>query len=544
MDEIAHSGAAAETSAALQDAAARDLARRIQEAPTVLKQSQLLWALPALERHAALGQLGAEIVATIIEHNPEENLALLGNMPPAKFSEIINLGGSEQGRLWLERAVTSGHLAAQMLPALMNPRDLAHMIMTSADVRRSLPRLLNYTRATEMRTLLHPLEWKNSLDDLLLADAEELLRKAPIKNRALTAVMQALIDFFPEIYLETIRIALEMDKYTEDRPDEQADLVETPFALPEMLLNDPSSLPATPEQPASQGANASAARQQSVTDIIPAASDPFLTMATSKLSESRRAELEAQLKVLLRQEIVATGSFAQAEILRAAGRLVFQLRVGLEQLGASDADVAGRILEDRSLTDVSQIGARVAERYRQRSLKLAGLKDWLDRAQKQFLTAMSKPEPGLDREHSAPVFYLATRPGQSREEWSPTPLVEIDRQLDLIEGWAGLARAAFTSAARVQTIFASNKTKSAEEALRRIVIALCLYRRWEPELVRPGEDYVPFRKQFADDLGRLNSARQVVLEALDVTPAGACDQARRLLLDAVSQLEARPKLNR
>lgn len=525
----------------------RALARRIEDAPTLPQKAELLWALPTAERHAALGELNADLIAAIIENQPEDNTALLGNLPATKFSEIVNIVPPEQGRRWLERAVTSGHLAAQMLPSLMNPRDLMPMIMTSPDVRRALPRLLNFKRAEEMRTLLHPLEWKTSLDDLLLADAEELLKRAPIKNKHAKAVLQSLLDFFPELYLETIRLALDYAKYAEDHPEELADLTEMPFDLPSFLTEAPpveavaEGEGADPPAPSANGHHAQGSA--GATGMVPATGDPFLSLATSRLPEARREQLEEELKKLLRQEIVASGSFAQADLMRAAGRLLFGLRAGLAQVGGNSPETAAHILETRSLSEVALLGARVAERYRQRSLGLSGYKDWLDSQQKQFLAAMKTPEAGMNPETGEPALYLAKRPSQPREEWTPTSLAEVDAKLESIGTWASLARAAFGSPARVQTIFATAKTKTAEEAARRMVVALCLYRRWEPELVRPGEDYAPFRRQFSDSLGRLNPARQVVLEALDKTPddawkpADAKEKARAFLLNAVDELE-------
>src|SRR5579883_3245680 len=274
----------------------RVLARRIEEAQTLPQKAELLWALPTAERHAALGALDAELIAAIIENQPEDNTALLGNLPATKFAEIVNIVTPEQGRLWLERAVTSGHLAAQMLPSLMNPRDLMPMLMTSPDVRRALPRLLNFKRAEEMRTLLHPLEWKTSLDDLLLADAEELLRKAPIKNKQAKAVLQSLLDFFPELYLETVRLALQYAKYAEDHPEELADLTEMPFDLPTFLdenLGVTATATTTEEAPAPT-TNGHHPPSPTATSIVPSANDPFLAMATSRLSEARRNQLEEE----------------------------------------------------------------------------------------------------------------------------------------------------------------------------------------------------------------------------------------------------------
>ncbi|HEY3332270.1 MAG TPA: DUF6178 family protein [Capsulimonadaceae bacterium] len=523
---------------------AQELAKRINEAPTATLKAQLLWALPTAERYAALGELPADIVAAVIESNPEENMALLGNLPAPKFSQIANMTQPAVGREWLERAVTCGLLAAQMLPAMMSARDLMPMLVTEPDLITVLPRLLNYDRATQMRTVLHPMEWKNSLDDLLLADAEDLLRKAPIKNRGVKAVLQSLLDFFPETYLETVRLALAAAKYRKDHPDEVEDITETPFAMPEFLeettleaVSASNGHSPSPEAPSAQVA------PQSATDLIPAAADPFMTLATSKLSDDRRTQLEEELRGLLRTEIVATGSFAIADINRAAGRLLYQLRAGLEQVGGRTPDTAAKVMETRSLSDIAQTGARVAERIRQKSLRLAGFKDWLDRHQKQFLAGITKLEPGIDSLSGLPVLKIASRPNQAPEEWPGYTADHVEERLEDISTWAGLARAAFGSASRTQLIFATAKTKTAEEATRRTVIALCLYRRWEPELVRAAEDMAPFRRQFADSLRRLNPAREIVLAALDATPdeawrpADAKAKARNYMLRAIDELE-------
>ena len=266
-------------------------------------------------------------------------------------------------------------------------------------------------------------------------------------------------------------------------------------------------------------------------------------MATARLSEDRRSQLEAELKSLLRTEIVAGGSFAQAEIMRAAGRLLFQLREGLDYVGGKTPEAASSILDTRTLAEIAQLGARSAERVRQKSMRLGGYKDWLDRHQKQFLTGLGRLEPGLDSATGQPVLKVASRPNQPPEEWIGYTSAQVEERLADMMAWAGLARAAFGTPARVQAIFATAKTRTADEAARRTVISLCLYHRWEPELVRPGEDFAHFRRQFSDSLRRLIPARKIVLSALDATPedawkpADARENARNYLLRAVDELE-------
>jgi hypothetical protein len=512
---------------------------QIESAPTLAEKSEALLALPAEARHQALGALPAPLVAALIEGDPDRNTGLIANLPATKFNEIVNLGTFEQGRRWLERAVGSGSLAGAILPSLLNANDLANMLLTDADVLRALPKLLNFQRAERWRQLLTTNEWHQNIDELLMSDAEELLAKAAFKNKPLRAVLSSLLDFVPELYLETINLALERAKNLEDRPDEFADLTLTPFGLPELGGVNTAGSPA-------QAAAAAAEPDSPLADLIPQGGDPIFALATSGLTQARKAQLEDQLKNLLRQEIVATASFAQADMTRAAGRVLFYLRVGLESFGPSVED-ATRALETRHLNEISAIGARAAEAYRQKALGLSGLRDWLDNRQRQFLDAMKQPEAGVHPETREPVLWLAARPKQERAEWHPTLLSEIAGRLSDTAAWGALARAAFGTGDRVHTILGTAKTRTYDEALRRTVLALTLYRRWEPEIVRPAEDYAAFRRQYGQ--GRRNGidqARQIILEALDATPdaawipSDAKARARELLLRAVGEVETMP----
>jgi hypothetical protein len=347
----------------------------------------------------------------------------------------------------------------------------------------------------------------------------------------------------PELYLETVQLAMERAKYAEDRPEELDDLISTPFGLPE--IGDGLTRPA-PVAPTEASTIPSGADTSPLTELLPAGGDPVFALATAGLTSARKAVLEDQLKNLLRSEIVAGGAFGQAEMARAAGRVLFSLRVGLESFGPSVED-ATRALETRPLNEISALGARAAEEYRQRSLSLSGLRDWLDGRQRQFLDALRQPEAGVDPETREPVLWLATKPKQPRAEWHPTPLLEVTARLDDAAAWGALARAAFGTAERMHTIWTTAKTRTWDEALRRTVVALALYRRWEPELVRPAEDYAAFRRRYGTGTRNgVDAVRQLVLDALDSTPNAAWkphdakDRARALLLRAVRELETMP----
>ena len=511
---------------------------RIDAAPTLAEKGRILREMPAEARHQTLGALPAPVVAALIEGDPEHNTALIANLPAEKYRQVINLGAPAQGRAWLERAVGSGSLAGSILPSLMTASDLADMLLTEPSVRRALPRLLNFERAERWRQLLTTNEWHKSIDGLLLSDSDELLGKAQIRNKSVKAVLQSLLDYVPELYLETINLARERAKRIDDNPDEYENLTSAPFGLPELAGSAAS--------PVGAADGATAPPISPLADLIPEGGDPVFALATSGLTPLRKAKLEEQLKSLLRNEIVATASFAQADMQRAAGRVLFYLRAGLESFGPTLGD-ATYALETKPLSEISAIGARQAEAFRQKALALSGLRDWLDGRQRQFLDALKQPEAGVHPETREPVLFLAGRAKQERGEWHPTPLTEIQSQLGDIAAWGALARAAFGTAERMHTVYAAQKTRTWDEALRRTVLALTLYRRWEPELVRPAEDYADFRRRFgAGKKNGVDEARQIVLDALEATPdaawipSDAKSRAREILLRAVSEIEAMP----
>ena len=510
---------------------------RIDAAPTLAEKSRLLWEMPADARHQTLGALPAPVVAALIEGDPEQNTALIANLPAAKYRQVINLGTPAQGRAWLERAVGSGTLAGSILPSLMTASDLADMLVTDPGVRRALPRLLNFERAERWRQLLTTNEWHKNIDELLMADTDELLNRVSIRNQSVKAVLQSLLDYVPELYLEVVNLARDRAARMDEHDSELEDITTMPFGLPELL--DPAAAPGS-------GVRDTEAPVSPLADLIPEGGDPVFALATAGLNAARKAVLEEQLKMLLRDEIVATASFATADMQRAAGRVLFYLRAGLESFGPTLGD-ATQALETHQLNEISAIGTRLAESYRQKALSFAGLRDWLDARQKQFLDAMRLPEAGIDLETREPVLYLASRPKQDRAEWTPTPLAEVQIRLADIGAWGLLSRAAFGSVERMHTIYGSNRTRTWDEALRRTVLALVLYRRWEPELIRPQEDYAAFRRQYGTGkTNGIDAARQIILDALDATPNAAWKpsdakaRARELLLRAVSEIETMP----
>ena len=69
----------------------------IQSLPTLAAQAEALWHLPAPERHDALAEMPAPVVAALIEGDPDRNAGLIASLPAAKFQQIAGLGTSGAG---------------------------------------------------------------------------------------------------------------------------------------------------------------------------------------------------------------------------------------------------------------------------------------------------------------------------------------------------------------------------------------------------------------------------------------------------------------
>ena len=78
---------------------------RVEAAPTLAEKGRLLRALSPDARYQTLDALPAPVVAALIEGDPDNNMAMIANLPAEKYRQVINLGTPAQGRSWLERAV-------------------------------------------------------------------------------------------------------------------------------------------------------------------------------------------------------------------------------------------------------------------------------------------------------------------------------------------------------------------------------------------------------------------------------------------------------
>ena len=172
--------------------------------------------------------------------------------------------------------------------------------------------------------------------------------------------------------------------------------------------------------------------------------------------------MEEQLKNLLRRNR-RVGSFAQADMVRAAGRVLFYLRVGP---GVVRAERGGRDAGPGNAAPQRDQRHRGARRRRVppavagplRPARLAGRPAAAVPGRAQ--AAGGGPAPAT-RE---PVLWLAGKPKQERAEWRPTPLSEIAARLADTGAWGALA-GRLRRPERTHAIFNTAKARTWDEAL-------------------------------------------------------------------------------
>jgi hypothetical protein len=262
--------------------------------------------------------------------------------------------------------------------------------------------------------------------------------------------------------------------------------------------------------------------------------------AMGTLPVPRRAELSEEMQLLFLQEAAYSGgSFAQADLESAAGRVQTYVQVGLSGLAVGDAETAAKLLADQRLRTLMESGARHVERMRQVALRLRPWHEILDPGQVRLLESLVRPRVGVDAAgQGQPVLFLQPLP-KSRERGA-IPLEAIPSQLEAIGASVNLARAVGKD--QVVRQMADRGTAA---VVRLLVVAALLYRRWEADLVETG-DVERCRETYLDPAtGRfLPTAYQALAEATrdlavrrKLTPRST-EEIARLLAQALDELAA------
>jgi hypothetical protein len=399
--------------------------------------------------------------------------------------------------------------------------------------------------------------------------AEGMLTEFPIRDARLRRLVQTILDHDPEHYVALIHTAMEIADYRRNHPEE-ADVVQRdPIVLNDLLtveeerervgLSDcglrmtTSLRSAVPDcglqdgfTPSDEGSSPfpnpqSAIRNpQSVVPNLPVRqSAQLMRAALNTLPAPRQAELSEEMQLLFVQEAAyAGGSFAQADLEQAAGRVQFYVQMGLAGLADGNAEDAARLLAEQRLRTLMESGARQVERMRQVAIRLLPWREVLDSRQVCLLESLMHPDPVVNEQDGRPMLRLlrATR----KAPVVTLPLETVPAELDAISGWVMLVRA--VGKARIERLMPE---RSPAEIARLLVTAVLLYRRWDPELVEP-DDRERCRATYLDAAsGQFNAAAyQALAEAIHTLAAAkqfiprAVEEIARLLAQAMDELAA------
>jgi hypothetical protein len=473
-------------------------ARAIGQAPTVDEKSRLVWALAPERRAEALDHLHPGFVGVLIQNRESENKALLGDLSREQFTRLLRYCSPERAYYWLTLATSLEDARANLLPLLVPIRELAAAMLTQPEFETHCQRIGDYS-VEDLRLDL------TDFRDLAFAivtvfGADGMLREFPIRDRRLRQLCQTILDHEPEHYGELIHTALQLTDYEGNHSEEREVLQGAPVLLTELLsVNDERSRAglARPEEKTGRPA---AADIRNVPSLPVRQSAELMRAAAAELPAQRQGELSQEMQLLFLQEAAyAGGSFLQADLEEAAGRVQSYIQLGLAGLSEGDTGQAAQLLQEQRLRTLMESGARQVERLRQVALRLQPWREVLDKSQILLLESLEHPDLGIEGENDRPVLRLHRAP---RAPAAGDIDLETARvELEAIDAWIALVRA--VGKARITRHKPDSDTGTLTRAL---VVAAVLYRLWDPALVEPA-DRERFRSTYLDPAtGRWSAA--------------------------------------
>jgi hypothetical protein len=514
-----------------------DAALAVGGAATMEERSRLLWALTPDRRTEVLDRLHPGFVGALVQNREDENKRLLGDISREQFTRLLRYCNPAGAFYWLTLATSIEDARANLLPLLVPLRELATALLTMPEFETHVHRIGDY-QVEDMRL---DLEGFKDLAWAVVAvfGADGMLREFPIQDRKLHGLLRTILEHDPEHYAALIHEALQLSKYGGDHEVEPEMLREDPILLDDLLTVEEERARAglaSAERPAQRPRAADA---HAIPSLPVRQSAELMRAAASSLPAQRQSELSQELQLLFLQEAAyAGGSFLQADLEKAAGRVQSYLQLGLAGLSDGDADQAAQLLGEQRLRTLMESGARQVERLRQVALRLLPWREVLDKRQLRLLQSLEHPDMGVEPETNRPVLRLPA----AKRGAAPAALdLEVVRaELQGVADWISLVRTVGKTriARRME-----GKEVDAPTLTRALAVAAILYRHWDPALVEPGDED-RFRQTYLDEAtARFNPAAfRALAEALRTLAAerkldpADLQAAARLLARAMDEL--------
>lgn len=476
-------------------------ARAVNAAPTLEQKTSLLWAMEDRQRRAALDQVPPALVGALVQNLEEDNRYLLGDLSLEQFRALLQLCSPERKYYWITTALSFTDARANALPLLLTTQELVEILLTRVEFEEHLRALGDY-----------PVEDLRLAPDLLadpaqalvdLMGPEALLRQFPVADPGLEQVLQTLLDYDPDRYVDLIRAGLRAADYQENHPLEWETLTEEPVLL--------DTLPRV-----ELFSGATAAEEALVADGVPLALLPVtagpLALLVHALPPARRQQVADEMQYLyIRQAVAEGGSFHRADLERVARSVEAYLLLGLQAESGGNASREADVLAARPLHKISESGARLVESLRQVALRLRPLEAVLDPDQRAVVRSLAQPRLTVARDGTPRVVLL---PGARLPAEVDFPTAAL--LLQEVAGWSTMARAMGLE----RTEQALRALGSLETLQEELAVGAVVYGRVEPGLTEP-EDRARFAKGYLQRGGRLlPTARGGLRRAVDAWARG------------------------
>lgn len=447
----------------------------IRAAPTLERKTALLWALDDAPRRAVLERLPAGLVAALVQNLEEDNQYLLGDLSLEQYHAILALCSAERKFYWVTTALGFTDARANALPLLLTTRELAEILLTRPEFEDHLNAFADYpiedARVTE-EMLSDPAQ---AIVDLL--GPVQLLKEFPIQEPGLARMLQTLLDYDPDRYVDLVREGLRQSDYAENHPLEWETLVEEP-----VLLTSLSLAPGAAEAADADESGAEVAERDGLEgpplSLVPVAAPPLARLAASLAPGPRVRVAETLQHEYLRQAVAEGGSFLRDDLERAARSVDAYLLLGLEAESGGDPAREEAVLVRRPLARIAESGARRVEALRQVALRLRPLDRVLGPEERVLVRSLLRPRLTLGAD-GRPRLRLLPGGTQRTEAGLPEAAVELGR----LAAWTETARAWGLD----RTEAALRAAGSFERLLEELALGAVLYARLEPGLVEEGD---------------------------------------------------------
>jgi hypothetical protein len=448
-------------------------ARAVSAAPNLERKTTLLWALEDRRRRDVLELLPPALVGALVQNLEEDNRYLLGDLSLEQFRALLSLCSPERKYYWITAALSFTDARANALPLLLTTPDLVEILLTRAEFEDHTRALADYPLEDSRLPAELFQDPAQTLIDLF--GPENLLRQFPIADAGLAQLLQTVLDYDPDRYVDIVRQALRRTDYAENHPLEWGTLTEDPVLL-ESLESAPVAAADLPDLLASDDALPGAAAPPLA--LVPLSAAPLARLAGALPPAQRERVGEEMQYLYIRQAVAEGGSFLLSDLRRVARSVEAYLLLGVAAESGGDPGREAAVLAGRPLHKIAQSGARVVEGLRQVALRLQPLENVLSAEQRALVRSLVRPRLALEEDGTPRIDLL---PAGTLPESASVPVAA--GLLQEAATWAAVARA--LGLERVER--AVRERGSVERVLESLALSAVLYTRIELGLAEPAD---------------------------------------------------------